>query len=54
MEYFNITPGKEIGLLKESVKKAILDGEIENGYDAAFEYMKVKAAELGLVPRVSE
>lgn len=54
MEYFNITPGKEIGLLKEAVKKAILDGEIENGYDAAFEYMKVKAAELGLVPRVSE
>lgn len=54
MEYFNITPGKEIGLLKEAVKKAILDGEIENGYDAAFEYMKVKAAELGLVPKVSE
>lgn len=54
MEYFNITPGKEIGLLKEAVKKAILDGEIENGYDAAFEYMKVKAAELGLVPTVSE
>ena len=54
MEYFNITPGKEIGFLKEAVKKAILDGEIENGYDAAFEYMKVKAAELGLVPKVSE
>ena len=54
MEYFNITPGKEIGLLKEAVKKAILDGEIENGYDAAFEYMKVKAAEFGLVPKVSE
>ena len=54
MEYFNITPGKEIGLLKEAVKKAILDGEIENGYDAAFEYMKVKAAELGLVPKVNE
>lgn len=54
MEYFNITPGKEIGLLKEAVKKAILDGEIENGYDAAFEYMKVKAAELGLVPKFSE
>lgn len=54
MEYYNITPGKEIGLLKEAVKKAILDGEIENGYDAAFEYMKVKAAELGLVPKVSE
>lgn len=51
MSYFDISPGREIGLLKESVKKAILEGEIRNDFDAAFEYMKAKGLELGLTPR---
>lgn len=49
MEYYGIGPGKEIGIIKEYVKEAILDGKIENNFDQAFELMKAKGAELGLV-----
>ena len=48
MEYYNIKPCREIGLIKEAVKKAILDGEIENSLEAAVEYMKSIAPEFGL------
>ena len=49
MEYYGIGPGREIGVLKEFVKEAILDGKIENNFYQAFELMKQKGAELGLV-----
>ena len=48
MEYFGIEPSREIGEIKEYVKNAILDGQIENNYEQAFELMKQKGAELGL------
>ena len=50
MEVFNISPSNVIGKLKELVKNAILDGEIENSFEAADAYMKEKAAEMGLYP----
>ena len=50
MEVFNISPSNVIGNLKDAVKNAILDGEIENSFEAADAYMRVKAAELGLFP----
>lgn len=50
MELFAIEPCNVIGQLKEAVKNAILDGEIENDFVAADEYMRRKAAELGLFP----
>ena len=50
MEVFNIPPSNVIGKLKELVKNAILDGEIENSFEAADAYMKAKAAEMGLYP----
>lgn len=50
MELFGIEPCNVIGQLKESVKNAILDGEIPNDFVAADEYMRRKAAELGLFP----
>ena len=50
MELFGISPCNTIGLLKEYVKNAILDGEIENSFEAADALMRVKAAELGLFP----
>jgi putative nucleotidyltransferase with HDIG domain len=49
MEHFNIKPSREIGLIKEAIKEAILEGEIPNEYDAAFDFMLKKATKLGLV-----
>ena len=49
MEYYGIEPCNLIGQIKEYVKEAILDGKIENNFDQAFELMKEKGAELGLV-----
>ena len=50
MEVFNISPSNVIGQLKDAVKNAILDGEIENTFEAADAYMREKAAEIGLFP----
>ena len=50
MDLFGIEPCNTIGLLKEYVKNAILDGEIENSFEAADALMRKKAAELGMFP----
>lgn len=50
MEVFGIPPGREIGVLKEYVKESILDGVIDNEFEAADRIMREKAAEMGLVP----
>ena len=48
MEIFKIAPCREVGQLKSSIKDAILDGVIPNEYDAAYEYMLMKAEKYGL------
>ncbi|WP_417445011.1 CCA tRNA nucleotidyltransferase [Joostella sp.] len=48
METFNIKPSREIGIIKEAIKEAILEGEIPNEHDAAFEFMLKKGKKLGL------
>ncbi len=48
METFGLQPCKEIGDLKAIIKEAILEGEIGNNYDEAFELMLKKGEELGL------
>jgi poly(A) polymerase len=50
MEIFGIEPCNTIGQLKEVVKNAILDGEIENTFEAADALMRTAAAEIGLYP----
>ena len=50
MEVFGIEPCNTIGTIKEAVKEAILEGEIENTFEAADVLMRAKAAELGLYP----
>ncbi len=49
MEVYDIKPSKVIGDLKELIKNAILDGEIENSFEAADAYLREQAAKLGLV-----
>lgn len=48
MEIFNLQPSKEIGMLKEAIKEAILEGEIANEYQAAYDFMLKKASKMGL------
>ncbi|MGM9738266.1 MAG: CCA tRNA nucleotidyltransferase [Candidatus Cryptobacteroides sp.] len=49
MQLYGIPPCKEIGILKEYVKNAILDGVIGNNFEEADRFMRVKASEMGLV-----
>ena len=48
MKHFKIGPCKEVGIIKDEIKNAILDGEIENDYKSAFNFMKIKGKSLGL------
>ncbi|WP_321368332.1 HD domain-containing protein [uncultured Draconibacterium sp.] len=50
METFNLSPCKEVGLIKDAIKDAILDGEIHNNFEEAFAFMMKKAKEMGLTP----
>ena len=48
MNYFQIGPSKAIGVIKEAIKEAILEGRIPNELDAALEKMKEEGIKLGL------
>jgi hypothetical protein len=48
MEHYKIKPCKEIGIIKEKIKNAILDGEIQNDHNEAFELMIKIGKSLGL------
>jgi poly(A) polymerase len=48
MAIFNLKPSREIGILKEAVKEAILEGEIPNDYDAAYKFVLKRGEKLGL------
>ncbi len=50
MKAFNLTPGREIGIIKNAIREAILEGEIGSNYDEAYKFMLSKGAELGLTP----
>ena len=50
MKAFGLKPCPEIGIIKEAIKEAILEGEIPNEFDQAYAYMLRKGKEIGLNP----
>jgi len=48
MEFYDLKPSKEIGILKDAIKEAILEGEIANDYNEAYDFMVERATKLGL------
>ncbi len=47
---FNLRAGREVGIIKNQIREAILEGEIKNSRDEAIQYMLKKGKEIGLVP----
>jgi putative nucleotidyltransferase with HDIG domain len=50
MKIFGLKPGREVGTLKNAIREAILDGEIANNYDDAYDLLMKKAGEMNLKP----
>ncbi|SFN86213.1 tRNA nucleotidyltransferase (CCA-adding enzyme) [Bizionia echini] len=48
METFGLKPSREIGVIKEKIKEAILEGDIPNEHEAAFQLMLEEGERLGL------
>lgn len=48
MQKFGLKPGKPVGLIKDAIREAILDGVIPNELNAAYHFMLQKAAEMNL------
>jgi putative nucleotidyltransferase with HDIG domain len=48
MNSFGIPPGREVGVIKNTIREAILEGEIANNFEAAYGLMLKKGGEMGL------
>ncbi|MFT5737457.1 MAG: poly(A) polymerase, partial [Maribacter sp.] len=54
MAAFNLKPSKEIGIIKDHIKEAILEGDIPNEFEAAKVLMLKKGSELGLKQKTDD
>lgn len=54
MRVFNIPPSEKVGIIKDQIKEAVLNGDIPNEYEAAYQFMLKAGHELGLKPREQE
>lgn len=52
MKTFGLKPSKQIGIIKNYIREAILDGKIRNNFDEAYQLMIEKGKELGLIPKI--
>lgn len=50
MQTFGLSPSKPVGIIKDAVKDAMLDGIIPNEFDSAYQFMLAKGKELGYTP----
>jgi hypothetical protein len=50
MKAFNLSAGKSVGIIKNQIREAILEGEIKNSREEAYEFMIQKGRDLGLIP----
>ena len=50
MQTFDLKPSREVGVLKNAITEAILEGEIRNEYEEAFAFLLVKGKKMGLIP----
>ena len=48
MATFNLPPSKPVGVIKDAIRNAILDGVIPNDYESAIAFMHEKASEMGM------
>jgi hypothetical protein len=49
MDWFDLRPGKEIGLIKTFIRESVLDGKISNTFEAAKELAFKYAADQGII-----
>ena len=52
METFKIGPCREVGIIKNAIKEAILDGIIKNDYNEAYNFMIKEGKKIGLTPKI--
>ena len=54
MVFFSINSGREIGIIKNAIKEAILDGKIKNNKKEAMDFMIKKGVEIKLTPKAKK
>ncbi|MCK9219894.1 MAG: CCA tRNA nucleotidyltransferase [Bacteroidales bacterium] len=53
MQTFGIRPSKQVGIIKDAITEAILEGDIPNEFEAAYQLMVKEGEKLGLKKKIS-